>query len=540
MLLFNCQRPVLLFLLLLLLITGGPSSVFALQFNANWNYRQSGGEDSETQRQFFQRYSLGIGQVLTYRPTHAITASGAVSYTQTQRDSGSGFTDTHDVTPTARLSLVNDIFLTQISGSSGFTKRGNEEGWDKRGLWDSSVGSTWNIPLWPRLNYSYGEVIESRDEKETNSNFTVNWDLILASLYYRYGTNVSEIDDIEAESVNQSVRLETSARFWNNRLAYTFSQQYNESTQNVMGTGENFIDFPLEGTGFAKVDDPATNPPDPPDEDYVDPDALPQSVAPGERVHISFSKVSNSPEPINILRLSVENTLNVSAALELQWELYTRANSNNPWAAAGVVISGAPVFDDDNSIDLNIPSNYATASEILVVAENTSSQSLNFTQVVAFTIFTEDSSSKVTGYLTNFGMRINLARDLTFNTSLNLDHTELEFDDEPEQKTTGRTVNGNLRWSRSPDSSDTLMRADLRISYLIPVPGTPSLNINGIWERGTLNDDSRLEVRSRLDYRFGQATISLEHRFETRDTSGSAGLTNSIHLKFARPFRISF
>ncbi len=101
-------------------------------------------------------------------------------------------------------------------------------------------------------------------------------------------------------------------------------------------------------------------------------------------------------------------------------------------------------------------------------------------------------------------------------------------------------ASGNLEWTNSPNASGTLMRADMRISYHIPITGTPTLNINGIWERGTVTDDSRLEVRSRLDYRFGQATISLEHRFERQSVSGSTGLLNSIRLNFVRPFRIAF
>ena len=84
------------------------------------------------------------------------------------------------------------------------------------------------------------------------------------------------------------------------------------------------------------------------------------------------------------------------------------------------------------------------------------------------------------------------------------------------------------------------MRVNLLVGYLIPISGTPTLDINGTWERSTVADDSRLEVRSRLHYRLGQATMALEYRFERRTTLNSSGLTNVIRLTFTRPFRISF
>jgi len=84
------------------------------------------------------------------------------------------------------------------------------------------------------------------------------------------------------------------------------------------------------------------------------------------------------------------------------------------------------------------------------------------------------------------------------------------------------------------------MRLNLLVGYLIPISGTPTLDINGTWERSTVADDSRLEVRSRLNYRLGQATMALEYRFERRTTLNSSGLTNVIRLTFTRPFRISF
>ena len=99
---------------------------------------------------------------------------------------------------------------------------------------------------------------------------------------------------------------------------------------------------------------------------------------------------------------------------------------------------------------------------------------------------------------------------------------------------------GSVQRNFSRENSGTNMRVNLLVGYLIPISGTPTLDINGTWERSTVADDSRLEVRSRLHYRLGQATMALEYRFERRTTLNSSGLTNVIRLTFTRPFRISF
>ena len=85
MLLSLGQRRLFMLLLLLLLPAGFASPVFAIEFNALWRYRQSGGDDLDTQRDFIQRYSLGVGQTIMYRPSHAIIASAAVGYSRSEQ-----------------------------------------------------------------------------------------------------------------------------------------------------------------------------------------------------------------------------------------------------------------------------------------------------------------------------------------------------------------------------------------------------------------------------------------------------------------------
>jgi len=99
---------------------------------------------------------------------------------------------------------------------------------------------------------------------------------------------------------------------------------------------------------------------------------------------------------------------------------------------------------------------------------------------------------------------------------------------------------GNLQWTDDGNTSGITMRGNLRVSYMLPVPGSPTLDINGIWERAAATEDNRFEIDSRLNYRFGQTILMLEHRLQRRQTAGSSGLSNSIHFNVSRPFRLGF
>lgn len=101
-------------------------------------------------------------------------------------------------------------------------------------------------------------------------------------------------------------------------------------------------------------------------------------------------------------------------------------------------------------------------------------------------------------------------------------------------------LTGQLQWNESPDASGTNMRGNIHVSYFLPLPGTPALDLNGIWERAAITDENRLELRSQLSYRLGQVTFRLEHRIERKEAQGQSGLNNSVHFSVVRPFRFSF
>lgn len=101
-------------------------------------------------------------------------------------------------------------------------------------------------------------------------------------------------------------------------------------------------------------------------------------------------------------------------------------------------------------------------------------------------------------------------------------------------------LTGALQWNGTRDASGTTMRGVLHVSSFLPLPGTPTLDLNGIWERATVTDETRMELMSQLSYRLGQVSFRLYHRIEKRETLGTSSLNNSVNFSVVRPFRYSF
>ncbi|KPK25464.1 MAG: hypothetical protein AMJ61_11885, partial [Desulfobacterales bacterium SG8_35_2] len=456
--------PLGAFLLLLFFLTGISSPAFAINFNAYWSYKQSGAEDRETLTEFQQRYSLGLGQAIRFRPSHAISASAAVGYTRSESDFGrdQGFVTTDSLNPSAQVSLVNDIFSAQVSGRTDI--RSSEGGDSSQSAWEASLVSMWSIPLWPRLRFSYSEFSEpvegislfpTSGEKEINTGASLGWDLILAQFSYQYNNNKREdpVGNSLSESDSHFARLDTEGVFWNNRLRFNLAQQFGYSTQNVsIGDEGGFFDLPLLGETFAKITIPGSpNDLKPDEDDYEVPNQpLPQAVEVDERVHLYFD--AGTDEQIDIVRLVLVDSFSVQLALELTWELYTRNDTFDDWELALDNLEGTATADEDDSIDIAIG---LATTEIILVAKNVPSGPLTFSALQAFTQITESISSTNTNYLTNLGMGYQISRSLRASANLTLEENELDTGDDTIDSNR-RTISGNLRWTPLPFVSPAL------------------------------------------------------------------------------------
>jgi hypothetical protein len=443
--------------LLLLLFAGFASPAFAVNFNATWDYRQTGGDEMETRSQLQQRYSLAAGKTLALdlQPTHAISASASVSYTRTQRGDDQSTAGTDRLIPSAGLILRNDIFMLQLSGS---TNMSNPD-WgaaSSDSSWDASLLSAWDIPLWPKLRFGYGEqsvftdrftISGDADQKVKSGSMSMDWDLILARLAYRYSNSQTEdlIGGGVSESDSHFARFETGRTFWK-RLNLSVSQQFQKNNQEVH-SGAFREDVVGEPSVKIDDDDPTDdlNYIDPSD---VDPHSLPKPVGINETIHLQFATSSRFPERIDTLRLSLDDFAPVASGL--QWEVFYRERSPQE----GEIVSWIPLTDFqvdqtsiDNTFDIQFD-NPIDAAEVLLVTTN-SVTPLTFTKLEAFVLLAPEFSSSSTSYLSNLSMSYRILRSLTASGSLTLDHYENESNGAFVGERDSTTVSGGLQWSPS-------------------------------------------------------------------------------------------
>jgi hypothetical protein len=446
------------------LLSGLFFPAFAVDFNAGWFYRQSGGDGLVTQDEFRQRYSLGVGPTWSYQPTHALSANAGISYTKSETGDEQGTNTRDEVSPYGSLTLLNDIFLAQLAGSTNLSS-GESGSNPSRNSWEASLGSNWNVPYFPTLQFSYSERTESpdsaaffsndTDQKETNTSVSVSWDLVLAQLSYAY--NKSETEDLVNNSIIENnshfARLSTDGKFWGDRVSFNFAQQYSQSDQQVtVGSLEDSaVDFPVLGEPFSAV-----TPVDPPDlsqgdtlDVFLAPFPGELEFPPDQRIH--FYVRADNPLEASLLRLGLDTLTDDSSAESLQWDLFkfisgtVDGQSSTLWE---LVEENIPTtYDpDDNIIGISIPD---TGEQFMVVAVNRSAVTLTFTEVGIFRQFVEDTRAETTSYLTNFGLRYTISRSLQASFNLVYDHAESDSDD----FNFGRDRwNGNGRLSWSPAS----------------------------------------------------------------------------------------
>lgn len=448
------------FWLVLLLLLGAVCPAQALDFNAFWLYRTSGGDNRDTQDRFEQRYTLGVGPEATLRPTHAITASAAIGYTRVERDlgGGQGLTSGEEITPSARLTLTNDIFMAGLAATASRFSGNNGNSFTSNS-WDATLGSRWDMPFWPTLMLNYGQRQDSDNSSDFFSDFgleqtyrsvNVEWDLLLARLSYRFTNTISEDrdEDTRSESDSHFVRLETDGRVLDNRISYNFSQQF-QQTDSIFSSGE--FEF---GSGLVKVvelADIALAENQPTDPDYVDPNLIPpQIINPNDRLHLLFSQDPADPlQRADVVRLRFLN--NPQAAAVIEWNLYRPTGSVlDRWELVPGVgtLQGQFVAVDEGYVEIPVAA-VANETSFLLVALNGPGIILELVSVTSAVLVPEGGESRTRNYLTNAGLRIQLTQTLSASANMTLENTE-GGRGENTFENDRRSLSGRLRWAPRP------------------------------------------------------------------------------------------
>jgi hypothetical protein len=471
--------------LLVFFLVGSAAPAFSIGFNAFWQYRESGGDGIDTRRDFQQRYSLGVGQGLTFQPTRTISLGGNFGYARTDQDLGQGMTTVETYTPSAFLSLTNDIFFAGLSGL--VNERRSDAGSFTNRAWNAALSSAWRHELWPNLRLNYSEGTDTGDARgvtlfDTENkqySFGFDWDLYLAKLFYDYSNSRSEdlISGSGTDGESHFARVETRRSIWRNRIVFNLAQQYQQSSQDVsvlIPEDDTFLARLQGGQTLSAVVDPlaVSDPeevllnPNPQLQNRIlfdDPAVNVNTDQPERRVHLGISFPLD--QQIDELHLYIDQleSLGGDQLAALRWDLYTRDLLDSTWELNTPDI---PVtFDDDaGRIALGIG---LLDRQVKVVATVPIGLRLVVTELEAMTSFTGDSTSRQKSYLTNAGLRVQLTRTLAASSTLVLERTESEFEtvlgvSEGESKR--RTVSGGLSWTPAPYIRPSLGISETRLS----------------------------------------------------------------------------
>ncbi|MFH1020934.1 MAG: hypothetical protein V1782_10060 [Pseudomonadota bacterium] len=154
-------------------------------------------------------------------------------YNRNWREQG----ETEGFDPALRFALNNDLFLFNLFGTA--SEQRNSIATDRsRRSWEAAWASNWENRFWPKLRTSYGRDFSNDDENPhrqdtegTRESIGVDWDFELFKTHYNFN-RTQQNDNVtlgETTGTNHFARLDSSGRFFENRLSLGFSQQYSTS-----------------------------------------------------------------------------------------------------------------------------------------------------------------------------------------------------------------------------------------------------------------------------------------------------------------------
>ncbi|MBU4262709.1 MAG: hypothetical protein KKC76_12710 [Proteobacteria bacterium] len=428
-----------------------------LSFIGTGTYQHT--EDEGSESQVSQSTTLELDQPLT--PVMSIDET--VRYTTTFK----GGYETEAITPSLDYQINNDLFYFDLSGT--WNKLRNSERSDLTSSnWQGRWISNWQKELWPmvQLNYAASSTIDDEspsriDAESTFSGFNIDWDLLLAKVYYNIDLN--ESDDFVAnsndKSTNQLARLTTEKSFWEDRLNVTFLGQYANNTQDfetkIDPGGSALVPIhSIESRGGQASPDPDDDP------EWNELTSFPNTVIHHERYNVAIFQLS--PQPVNDFYIYTETDLGETESGNLnrfQWTVYTSSNGTE-WSSQGPATS--QIYDSTQQrFEIEIPQ--VTAKFVMLVEDRIpTDDNFNITRVEAFTRVSGDPGQKITHnttyytYLGDTSLRFLITPDLNWTYNLIMEDGETAVGDD-----ISRTYNStSLIWSPTLSFSSTMSASE--------------------------------------------------------------------------------
>ncbi len=330
-------------LLALVLGTAAPCGADPFSVSGNWNYRENGGDATDTLTNFSQSYNLNFAKQLS----SMMDFSSAVRYNESQASEGQ---DSNSLNPSASFNLRNDFFSLSLSGTENRTESEGSVPLINK-TWGANVYS--QLEKWPglRLSYNQSSTLDDQSNHTQNSESTslgasVDYSLAAFDLLYDFRTGTSEdlVADSTSDTLNHYAQLKYSESFFRNRLSVSASQQYSSNqteTDTPVGPGGIYVQPVLILEAYSAV---STNPllGSLPTNFLLDNDDRTTSAG----VEIATNPITDyqnigvrvESRPVSRVQLYLSELILSSALLPLNWELY-RSTDNELWTPVGQTLT---------------------------------------------------------------------------------------------------------------------------------------------------------------------------------------------------------
>lgn len=333
-----CPPPTWLCCLLLLVVATPALAGDPFGLTGNWSYRESGG-DTGSASIFSQGYTLNYNKELS----QFIAVNGAVRYNDNQPSVG-GSNDS--LNPSLSFDLRNDLFFVNLGASRSQNNRENAPS----SYTDTLGGTFYTLNRdWPvaRLFFSTSDHSDDsrphlKDSESLTLGGSVEYELAGLGILYDFRNSITDdhVGASKSENIEHLVHLKYTRSFFQDRLTLAASQQYqnNETISEISpGLGGEFLLPVTSLAAFSGADDtPAFGvlPSNPSliDGDEISPagvDIATTIVAQNMAVQINF-------QPVNRLRIFLDQQLTATLQSLLDWELWQSADGSTWTQISGI------------------------------------------------------------------------------------------------------------------------------------------------------------------------------------------------------------
>ncbi|MBA3015988.1 MAG: hypothetical protein KKD63_06555 [Proteobacteria bacterium] len=423
-----------------------------MALSADWTYQDS----SERAGHLAEAYTAD------YSARHDLTELMSMD-TTLRATSRSDFDSTRqNVIPSLSYLINNDIFFFNLSGTANEEFSDSVHGDRSNRSLAANWNSAWGRQVWwlPGVNLNFNQNWQQDsltpsllDAESTNQGASLDWDLLLARVFYRYNTSESsnQIFGNEHQTKDQLARIETDASFWQGKGSVSLSQQIaNVKTDSLARVVGGFALLPVSVSAYhgEAVPNPVTL-------------SVNGALTDGDRDGVAVT-VNNPVHPMNIglrinfqqidrIYLYTETALSTAISAQFTWDLYT-SNNNIDWVLVQTSISG--VYNTfEKRFEFVIPPQVKEFVK-LVAVNDPAITAVNFTEIEAFQAIAASSSTVALNntydtYQTNASMNLQLRSDLQLTS--NVAYMKNENSAGYDMTSTG--VSSGLSWNPNPDWS---------------------------------------------------------------------------------------